>query len=141
MASIFDPNAQHDQVRFKIIAGLDRISQALRSMMWEQGKTLGLTPIQMQCLVFLNYHSDKKRRAGQLAREFDVTPATVSQAISILIKKGFILILKYPVPHIPGFPLKALRQYRHHRHALFAGQLPSFYQSQGLFVQALIDND
>lgn len=90
MASIFDPEAQHDQARYKIIAGLDRISQALKSMMWKLGKTLGLTPIQIHCLVFLRYHDDAKRRAGQLAKEFDVTPATVSQAISILIKKGFL---------------------------------------------------
>ncbi len=90
MPSIFDPGAQHDQVDYKIVAGLDRIAQALRSMMWEAGKAHGLTPIQMQCLVFLKYHDDKRRRAGQLAKEFDVTPATVSQAIRVLLKKDFI---------------------------------------------------
>lgn len=90
MDSIFDTSAQHNQVRYKIIAGLDRVSQALRSMMWEHGKSLGLTPIQIQCLVFLKYHDAGKRRAGQLAKELDVTPATISQAIRVLIKKDYL---------------------------------------------------
>lgn len=95
MSSIFDPSAQHDEIQFKIIAGLDRISQALKSIMWEQGKQLGLTPIQMQCLIFVKYHDIERRRAGQLAKEFDVTPATISQAVTILRKKG--LLKKQPL--------------------------------------------
>ena len=90
MSSIFDPGAQHDQVDYKLIASLDRIAQALKALMWESGKEHGLTPIQMQCLIFLKHHGDEKRRAGQLAKEFDVTPATVSQAIRVLLKKELI---------------------------------------------------
>ncbi len=90
MASIFDPAAQHDKPLFKIVAGLDRVSQAIRSMMWASGKTLGLTPIQMQVLLFVRYHDASQRRASYLAKEFDVTPATVSQAISTLLKKALL---------------------------------------------------
>ncbi len=90
MASTFDPASQHNEPLFKIVAGLDRIAQALRTSMWSTGKTLGLTPIQMQVLIFVRYHDEARRRAGYLAKEFDVTPATMSQAISTLIKKELL---------------------------------------------------
>jgi len=90
MHSVFDIQHQHDNVPAKIIAGLDRISQALRFLMWERGKEYGLTPIQMQCLIFVRYHKGEQNRAGKLAKEFDVTAATISQAIKTLIGKGYI---------------------------------------------------
>lgn len=90
MASTFDPAAQHNQPLFKIVAGLDRVSQAIRSSMWSTGKKLGLTPIQMQVLIFVQYHGDARRRTGYLAKEFDVTPATMSQAVNTLIKKELL---------------------------------------------------
>lgn len=90
MDSIFAPDAQHTNSKFKIIAGLDRISQALRAQMWSRGKDYGLTPIQLQCLVFIKYHDADKRRTSHLAREFDVTPATISQAIRTLLQKGYL---------------------------------------------------
>ena len=96
MKSIFDPSTQHENVSYKIIAGLDRISQALRYLMWENGKQHGLTPIQMQCLIFLRFHDESKNRTGLLAREFDVTPTTISQAIKTLIGKGYVE--KKPLP-------------------------------------------
>ena len=90
MASTFDPAAQHDQPLLKIVAGLDRVAQAMRSSMWTTGKQLGLTPIQMQVLIFVRYHAAARRRAGYLAKEFDVTPATMSQAVGTLIKKELL---------------------------------------------------
>lgn len=90
MDSIFAPDAQHNNTRFKIIAGLDRIAQALRAQMWACGKAYGLTPIQLQCLVFIRHHDAAKRRTSHLAREFDVTPATISQAIRTLLQKGYL---------------------------------------------------
>ena len=90
MSSVFDPSSQHGNVNYKIIAGLDRISQALRYLMWENGKLHGLTPIQMQCLIFLRYHDESMNRTGVLAKEFDVTPTTISQAIKTLIGKEYV---------------------------------------------------
>ncbi len=90
MDSLFDPNQQEQQVDYKIVAALERLSQAFRTLMWSRGKHLGLSPIQMQCLVFIRYHDNSKNRIGHLAREFDVTPATVSEAVRILVSKGFV---------------------------------------------------
>ncbi len=90
MKSVFDPATQHEHIDYKIIAGLDRISQALRYLMWENGKKHGFTPIQMQCLIFLRFHDEARNRTGVLAREFDVTPTTISQAIKTLTAKGYV---------------------------------------------------
>lgn len=90
MDSLFDPSQQEQQTDYKIVAALERLSQAFRSLMWSRGKHLGLSPIQMQCLVFIRFHDNKRNRIGHLAKEFDVAPATVSEAVRILVSKGFI---------------------------------------------------
>lgn len=90
MLSVFDLSAQEQYSSLKIIAGLERISQALRFLMWDTGKRYGVTPIQMQCLIFICFHSEEQNRAGVLAKEFDVTPATISQTIRALTQKGYL---------------------------------------------------
>lgn len=90
MASIFALPYQHDDIDAKIVAGLERISHVLRYLMWEKGKEFGLTPIQMQCLIFIKYHEDRYCRGSQLAKEFEVTPVTISQAVRTLSAKGLI---------------------------------------------------
>lgn len=90
MDSLFDPSQQEQHADYKIIAALERLSQAFRTLMWSRGKHLGLSPIQMQCLVFIRFHDNKRNRIGHLAKEFDVAPATVSEAVRILVSKGFV---------------------------------------------------
>ena len=90
MASIFSLPDQHDSIDAKIVAGLERLSQTFRFLMWEKGKEFGLTPIQMQCLVFIKYHEEEFCRGSLLAREFEVTPVTISQALKTLTEKGYI---------------------------------------------------
>lgn len=90
MASIFSLPDQHDDTNSKIVAGLERISQVLRYLMWERGKEYGLTPIQMQCLIFIKYHDEEFCRGSQMAREFEVTPVTISQAVRTLTDKGLL---------------------------------------------------
>lgn len=78
----------------RIVVALERISQTLRILLWEVAKEHGLSPIQIQFLVFLNTHSKERCRVSHLAREFDLTQATVSDAIKVLWEKG--LIVKKP---------------------------------------------
>ena len=72
----------------RIVAALERISQTLRILLWEVAKEHGLSPIQIQFLIFLHTHQRKRRKVSILAREFDLTPATVSDAIKVLSRKG-----------------------------------------------------
>lgn len=49
-----------------------------------------MSPIQARFLVHLLYHGVELRRVSQLAREFGLTQATVSDAVSSLEEKGLI---------------------------------------------------
>lgn len=92
--SAFDPSAQLTSTDAKIVAAVERLGQALRVLLWEGAREVGrdsaLSPIQVQTLVFLLFHDGRLARVGELAREFALTPATVSDAVSALERKGFV---------------------------------------------------
>jgi len=88
--SVFDPQSQIDNSDFKIVASLERLSECFRVLLWEKAKVLGVSPIQIQILIFIHFHSDEKCKVGYLAQEFLLTKATVSEAVKLLEQKGFI---------------------------------------------------
>ncbi len=92
--SVFDPEWQHTNPDAKLIAAVERISQAFRVLLWQNVKEApgdhALTPAQIQALVFLLYHDERLARVGEIAREFMLTPATVSDAVSALERKGLV---------------------------------------------------
>ncbi|MGL4608705.1 MAG: MarR family winged helix-turn-helix transcriptional regulator [Trueperaceae bacterium] len=90
MAAVFDLNTQHQDIDSKIVAGLERLAQALRVLLWEEAKTHGLSPIQVQFLIYLNNHPKRDRSVSHLAITFDLTKATVSDAVTALETKGYI---------------------------------------------------
>ncbi|MDZ7266687.1 MAG: MarR family transcriptional regulator [candidate division KSB1 bacterium] len=90
MSSPFDPTHQHHDVDSKIVAALERLAQAFRVLLWEKNRDYNLSPIQIQFLVYLLYHAAKQCPVGQLAREFTLTPATVSDAITTLEEKKLV---------------------------------------------------
>ncbi len=74
----------------KIVAALERLSHVLRTLLWEQAVESRLSPIQIQTLLYLNSHAGDLCRVGQLAEEFGLTPATVSDAVSSLEAKRLL---------------------------------------------------
>ena len=90
MPGVFDLSEQHGDVDSKLTAGLERLAQALRVMLWDEAKREGLSPIQVQILVHLKYHAAEERRVGALAAHFDLTKPTVSDAVKALDTKGLI---------------------------------------------------
>ena len=88
--SDFDLNHQNRNTESKIIASLERISQAFRVLLWQQRKENSLSPIQVQVLIFLLYHSKEKRKVSYLADEFNMTKATISDTVKTLEKKELI---------------------------------------------------
>jgi DNA-binding MarR family transcriptional regulator len=74
----------------KIVAALERLGQVFRNLLRERAQEYGLSPIQAQFLVYLLYHDVELRRVSQLAREFDLTQATVSAAVDSLEAKGLV---------------------------------------------------
>jgi DNA-binding MarR family transcriptional regulator len=88
--SPFNLEIQNSNTDSRIVAALERISHAFRIMLWNQSKELSLTPIQIQTLIFLRNHSEDKRTVTYLAREFNITKATVSDTIKTLHQKELI---------------------------------------------------
>lgn len=88
--SVFDPQAQLHHPDFKIVASLERLSEAFRVLLWERAKNLSVSPIQIQILIFLHFQREEKRKVTYLAREFNMTKATISEAVKTLEQKGLI---------------------------------------------------
>jgi DNA-binding MarR family transcriptional regulator len=90
LGPVFDPASQHGDVDDKLVAALERLSQVFGVLLREAARRHGLSPIQARFLVYLLHHDVELRRVGGLAREFDLTPATVSDAVATLETKGLV---------------------------------------------------
>lgn len=88
--SVFDLSHQNQSTEGKIVASLERISQAFRVLLWNESKEYALSPIQIQVLIFLLHHSEEKRKITYLAEEFNMTKATISDTIKTLEQKELI---------------------------------------------------
>ncbi|MCS7198040.1 MAG: MarR family winged helix-turn-helix transcriptional regulator [Candidatus Bipolaricaulota bacterium] len=80
----------------KLVSALERLAHVLRTLLWEEATESRLSPIQIQTLLYLNSHSEGLCRVGQLAQEFGLTPATMSDAVASLEAKG--LLTRKPCP-------------------------------------------
>ncbi len=88
--SDFNLDYQNKNIESKIVAALERLSQAFRVLLWQESKEFSLSPIQVQVLIFLLHHSDEKKKVSYLASEFNMTKATISDAIKVLEQKKMI---------------------------------------------------
>lgn len=88
--SAFNPDKQVDDLSSKVVAGLERISEAFKVLLWDKAKALGLSPIQIQILIFVAYHKSSLCTVSHLAKEFNITKATVSDAVRVLLQKDLI---------------------------------------------------
>lgn len=78
------------KIESKILNGLERISETLKSLLWEKAKVYGISPIQIQILLFTANHKTEICNVSYLAKEFNVTKATVSDAVRVLLKKELL---------------------------------------------------
>ena len=90
MKSIFDPEFQNSDISSKIVFALERISQVFRVNLWRENRKHQLSPIQIQILIFLRYQGQKLCTVTGLATEFNMTKATISDAVSSLQQKGLV---------------------------------------------------
>ncbi len=74
----------------KIIYGLERLSDVFKSLLWEKAKQFGISPIQIQILLFVRNHKSELCNISHLAREFNVTKPTISDAVRVLHKKNYL---------------------------------------------------
>ncbi|WP_127025037.1 MarR family transcriptional regulator [Flagellimonas beolgyonensis] len=88
--STFNPEQQQKDISSKIVAGLERISEVFKVLLWEKAKLVGLSPIQIQILIFIAFHKQELCNVSHLAKEFNVTKPTISDAVRMLDKKSLI---------------------------------------------------
>ena len=89
-SSVFNIEYQNDYLSGKIVVGLERISEAFKSLLWDHAKNIGLSPIQIQVLIFIKYHPEHLCNVSALAIEFNLTKPTISDAVKVLAKKELI---------------------------------------------------
>ncbi|MBJ7883103.1 MarR family winged helix-turn-helix transcriptional regulator [Gelidibacter salicanalis] len=89
--SVFNTSEQQMDVASKIVVGLERISEVFKVLLWEHGKAIGLSPIQIQILIFIAYHNYEFCSVSHLAMEFNVSKPTISDAVKVLESKKLIV--------------------------------------------------
>jgi DNA-binding MarR family transcriptional regulator len=89
--SIFNPDHQAGSVPSKVVAAMERLSQAFRVLLWNEAKHHGISStIQIQLLTYLLYYPESQRTVTYLASYFNMTKATISDALKALESKGLI---------------------------------------------------
>lgn len=88
--SPFDPVEQQDDINAKIAIGLERLSEAIRSLSWNPAKEHSLSPIQIRILIFLKFHKQDLGTVSQMAKEFNITKPTISDAVKVLVLKSLV---------------------------------------------------
>jgi len=88
--SIFSPEQQAGNLSSKVVAALERLSATFRVLLWNEAKQHGLSPIQVQLLIFLLYYPEEKRTVTHLAHYFNMTKATISDAVKSLEGKQLL---------------------------------------------------
>lgn len=89
--SSFNLNTQNERIESRIVVALERISEAFRVLLWNESKDNSLSPIQIQLLIFLYFHSEEKCKVSYLAEEFNMTKATISDSVKTLLAKNLVV--------------------------------------------------
>ena len=90
MESSFDPKIQETDLTSKVVVGIERLSEVFRVLLWEKSKETGLSPIQIQLLLFIKYHDRSLATVSHLSREFNLKKPTISDAIKTLFEKKLV---------------------------------------------------
>lgn len=90
MKSIFDLEIQNGNIDGKITAGFERLSLVFKVLLWKKSKKYDMSPIQIQFLIFIKYHTENRATVSYLAKEFNLTKATVSDTVKILEQKKYV---------------------------------------------------
>ncbi|GAB4462035.1 MAG: MarR family transcriptional regulator [Anaerolineales bacterium] len=94
--SAFDPIQRAESLPARIAAALYRVGQAMNHMLRRRGEAEGLSPAQIQSLLFLKYARPGVRNIGGLADRLAATYATASGVADALERKQ--LLRRKPLP-------------------------------------------
>ncbi len=97
--SPFNPRVRSERMSGQIAIALYRIAQAIQLMLRRAGQAHGLSPAQVQALLFLAYARPGVRTIGGLARRLQATLATASEVADALERKGLVAREPWPEDH------------------------------------------
>lgn len=80
----------NEPISQRMITGLAKICTALRSQAWQEAESQGLTPTQGRILALLQSAINEGLRLSAIAEGLATSPATASDAVSSLVKKGLV---------------------------------------------------
>ncbi|MFC1888056.1 MarR family winged helix-turn-helix transcriptional regulator, partial [Candidatus Cloacimonadota bacterium] len=63
-------------------------------ILWDISKEISLSPIQIQFIYYINGKKHRASTVSEIASEFDLKKATVTESINNLVKKGVIVKLR-----------------------------------------------
>ncbi|HVI48886.1 MAG TPA: MarR family winged helix-turn-helix transcriptional regulator [Chitinophaga sp.] len=89
--SAFSPAQQAESTSSKVVVALERLSEAFRVLLWQEATQYGLSPIQIQVLTFMLHYPEEKRTVTSLASYFNMTKATISDAVKSLEQKSYLV--------------------------------------------------
>ena len=78
----------NDPLSHRVALGLSKLGTALRHQAWRGASPLGLTPTQGQILTHVAEHAGST--LSQVSEALAVRPATASEAVATLVKKGLV---------------------------------------------------
>ncbi len=88
METTFD-QAPRDMAQ-RISDAIDRLGLAVRSQQWRRGAAARLNPTQVQILSLIGAGGRAPIRLSALATALAVTPATASDSVAVLLRKGLV---------------------------------------------------
>lgn len=87
---IFDPKRRKEERSARIGMALFRMSQAIKKMTQAESDALGLSPIQIQALLFSTYTRGEMATVGNFADSIGTTHVTAVKIINGLVTKGLM---------------------------------------------------
>ncbi|MFQ6033839.1 MAG: MarR family winged helix-turn-helix transcriptional regulator [Candidatus Bipolaricaulia bacterium] len=74
----------------RIALDLFRLYQGMETLIRKRGEAEGLSPSQVQTLLFLSHAHPRYKGIGAIAKRFSIAPATASRIVDNLEKKGLV---------------------------------------------------
>lgn len=123
--TVFEKSGQLQELTVQIVLGLEQIGRNIDNLLWQQALEHELSPLQIRILLFIRFHKEQTG-VSLLAKEFNLSKATISVALKPLEQKKLIIKRRSDtdnrnvdialtdwgsqIAHISGFYLEPLRK-------------------------------
>lgn len=87
-AMFFDPQHRKGDQASRISMMLYRLAQAIKAMNQEEGDKLGLSPVQIQAILFIRHTRSEMATVGQFAKAIGSSHVTAVKILKGIVNKG-----------------------------------------------------